>query len=126
MGLDLEMSIAKRMSQSNGYEDLKGLSYMPFAALHQFPMGNYLKYFRQLTGTKIRKGLRKNRISTCNHFWEQLQPQTCNSRSCSICLSLRASGRPARDTCQCYERIQRWCNAHIAPTILAERKAGAF
>jgi len=47
VGLDLEMSISKCMPQPNGYEDLKGLPYMLFAALHQFPMRNYLKYLRQ-------------------------------------------------------------------------------
>lgn len=68
----------------------------------------------------------QNRISACNQVWEWLQPQTCNSRSCSVCLSSRGSDSPVWDTCWCQERVQGWCNVHSAHTVLAVRKAGAF
>lgn len=36
MGLDLEMSISKWIPYPNGYDDLKRLSYILFAALNSF------------------------------------------------------------------------------------------
>lgn len=57
----------------------------------------------------IGKALQKNRISACNRVWEWRQPQTCNSRSCSVCLPSRGSDRAVWDT-WCQERVQGWCN----------------
>lgn len=72
------------------------------------------------------KAQQKNRISACNLIWEWLQPQTCKSRSCSVCLPSRGSDRALCDTCWCQEGVQGWCNAHSTHTVLAGRKAGAF
>lgn len=48
---------------TNGYEALKGLSYVLFAALHQFHMQN-----SSILEVSIGKAQQKNRISSCNHI----------------------------------------------------------